>query len=140
MPETVRRLTTLAIRADAADLVFPTLECDDPYIHFERDARRSIVAVRHRREGDEMPPRGETDMGLFDLSHRAYSLLEQFAADATTGRATRERNFLPFIPWLAARGSVETFSGQELMETIGINTPEDLAAVEAHLRRRTAPS
>ena len=52
-----------------------------------------------------MPPVGESDMGLFSLSPRR--LLHRSAAfgrEATQAPRTHERNFLPFMPWLAARG------------------------------------
>ena len=81
-----------------------------------------------------MPDRGETDMGLFDLSLEAYvRQLPVFARNAATSGGTGERNFLPFIPWLAARASVATIVGTASIETVGINTPEELAAVEAYL-------
>ena len=130
---TVERLARHAM-ASAAALVFPTLRVDRPYIHFERDERGRIVGVRQRREGDRMPDRGEADMGLFDLSLDAYLRdLAAFAAVAAPSSVTGERNFLPFIPWLAERMVVETVPGVATIETVGINTLEELAAVEAHL-------
>ena len=52
-----------------------------------------------------MPPVGESDMGLFSLSPDAYfNLLPQFGREATQATSTRERNFLPFLPWLVQRG------------------------------------
>lgn len=131
---TVERLSRHAMSSGAAALVFPTLTVDHPYIHFDRDEGGRIVGVRQRREGDRMPDRGETDMGLFDLSLDAYLRdLSVFADDAQASSGTGERNFLPFIPWLAARTVVETIPGAAAIETVGINTPEELAAVEAHL-------
>jgi bifunctional UDP-N-acetylglucosamine pyrophosphorylase / glucosamine-1-phosphate N-acetyltransferase len=133
---TVQRLAECT-GGDAAALVFPTLEVERPYIHFDRDGRGQIVSVRQRREGDAMPDRGETDMGLFDLSANAYLReLPMFAQHAAAASATGERNFLPFIPWLAARAMVETFAGVDVMETVGINTPEELAAVESYLAQK----
>lgn len=131
---TVERLSRRAMASGAAALVFPTLEVDRPYIHFDRDEGGRIVGVRQRREGDRMPDRGETDMGLFDLSRDTYQRdLPVFANEAPASSGTGERNFLPFIPWLAARTVVETIPGAATIETVGINTPEELAAVEAHL-------
>jgi bifunctional UDP-N-acetylglucosamine pyrophosphorylase / glucosamine-1-phosphate N-acetyltransferase len=133
-PTTAARLAQRAAALDAPALVFPTLEVDRPYIHFDRDDRGQIVSVRQRREGDTMPDRGETDMGLFDLSADAYlRQLPVFAANAPAASGTGERNFLPFIPWLATSAAVETINGAAVMETVGINTPEELAAVEAYL-------
>jgi bifunctional UDP-N-acetylglucosamine pyrophosphorylase/glucosamine-1-phosphate N-acetyltransferase len=136
---TAERLWRQAMSPLAGPLVFPTLEVEQPYIHFDRDGTRRITGVRQRREGDRMPDRGETDMGLFDLSLDAYLRdLPVFAATAEASSGTGERNFLPFIPWLAARERVETIPGAAAIETIGINTPEELAAVEAHLALKEA--
>jgi hypothetical protein len=133
---TVHHLRARARASDAAALVFPTVEVDRPYIHFDRDSTGRIVAVRHRREGDRMPPRGESDVGLFDLSLDTYlDDLAAFAREAEHAASTRERNFLPFIPWLAAGRPVETIAAVSAIEAVGINTPEDLAAIEAHLTR-----
>ncbi len=90
-----------------------------------------------------MPDEGETDAGLFSLSREAYfDVLPRFA-DALSrtqeGAATRERNFLPFIPWLHARAEVRTFPCVSWIESVGVNTPEDAALVAGNLpstRRR----
>lgn len=131
---TIERLARRAMSPRAPALVFATLKVESPYIHFERDERGQIVSVRQRREGDSMPESGETDMGLFDLSLDAYLRdLPVFAKGARASSGTGERNFLPFIPWLAARAAVDTLQGMAPIETVGINTPDELAAVEAHL-------
>ncbi len=134
-PRTVERLA----EADAADplLALPTCTSADPYVHLSRDAGGRVVRILHRREGDAMPAAGESDAGLFSLSRDAYlGLLPEFAAAPAIGGTTGERNFLPFIPWAAARGAVITFSCTEAAEAIGVNTPDDLAVVERTLRRR----
>jgi bifunctional UDP-N-acetylglucosamine pyrophosphorylase/glucosamine-1-phosphate N-acetyltransferase len=131
---TIRRVYDRAMTADAPPLVLPTLIVDQPYIHFERDPSGRIVKVCQRREGDAMPERGETDMGLFDLSRGAYlDDLVEFSGQASSDAGTGERNFLPFIPWLAARARVETVGGVSRIETIGVNTPGELSTIEAHL-------
>ena len=53
-----------------------------------------------------------------------------------SGRVTGERNFLPFLPWIERVGRVTTFPCLDAEETIGVNTPADLAAIEAYLARR----
>lgn len=139
LPGTLVRLAAAEKAQPAPDLVFPTVPQDAPYIHFARDATGRIVGVLQRREHDDMPERGESDMGLFALSHKAYcTLLPQFALGATPGNGTAERNFLPFIPWLAVRGTVTTIACTDPREAVGINTPEELRAVEAWLRERPA--
>jgi bifunctional UDP-N-acetylglucosamine pyrophosphorylase/glucosamine-1-phosphate N-acetyltransferase len=115
-------------------LAFPTVENDQPYIHFERDGGGSIRAVRHRREGDTMPERGEGDIGLFAMTGSTYlQELPLYATQASLGAATGERNFLPFIPWLARSRTVATIPATAPMEAIGINTSEELERVARHL-------
>jgi bifunctional UDP-N-acetylglucosamine pyrophosphorylase/glucosamine-1-phosphate N-acetyltransferase len=133
-PKTIARLAGLTSRTDDA-LVMPTVRQQPPYIHLERDASGRIVRVLHRREGDIMPDVGESDMGLFALSSASYSdRLPQYARSVEIGRATGERNFLPFIPWLARTETVTTFPAESAMEAVGVNTPEELALVEQYLR------
>ena len=135
-PNTVAELARLSETHADASAIFPTSHQTPPYIHFDRDAGGHISAVRQRREGDEMPAEGEADMGLFSLSSTAYfDLLPQFGRDATEANATRERNFLPFLPWLTHHGhTVVTFPATSDMESIGVNTPDDRRRLETYLR------
>lgn len=139
-PRTVERLAERS--ADAAALaVLPTVMRRAPYVHLERDAGGRIVRVRHRREGDDLPDHGESEMGLFSLSRAAYlRWLPAFAADVGQGAHTGERNFLPFIPWLAERGRIETFPAVDEMESVGVNTPEERNLVERYLAGRARGS
>jgi hypothetical protein len=105
-----RRATGRASAAGTAPLVVPTVSRHAPYIHLERDPSGRIVRVRHRREGDVLSDPGESDMELFALSGEAYRhWLPAFANEVERDARTSERNFLPFIPWLAMRASVDTF-------------------------------
>lgn len=135
-PDTIATLTRMSEERFDVPLIFPTAQQTTPYIHLDRDARGDITAIRQRREGDAMPPVGESDMGLFSLSPGAYfHLLPQFGSEAMEATATRERNFLPFIPWLVRRGqTVLTFPSTNAMEAIGINTPDDRRRLEEYLR------
>ncbi|MGE5360887.1 MAG: NTP transferase domain-containing protein [Bacteroidales bacterium] len=134
-PRTVERLAEEDGR-DAA-LVFPTATVDDPYIHLARADDGRITRILQRREGDPMPARGESDMGLFSLRGDAYvERLTEFARGTAEASGTGERNFLPFISWLSARAPVATFPCTETIEARGVNTPDDLRLVEEHLRRR----
>jgi bifunctional N-acetylglucosamine-1-phosphate-uridyltransferase/glucosamine-1-phosphate-acetyltransferase GlmU-like protein len=137
MRETIDRLAAIASARPAPALALPTVRRPDPYIHLERDAAGRITRLLERREGDRMPAEGESDMGVFALSATAFNEdLEEYSRDVTPGRATGERNFVPFIPWIAARKAVVTFPCTDPMEALGINTPDDLARVEAWLRER----
>jgi CTP:molybdopterin cytidylyltransferase MocA len=136
-PRTVARLAHHGDESPAIALVMPTVVGRDPYIHLDRDRDGRICRVLHRREGDDMPARGESDMGLFALSAEAcFGMLPRYARDVVAGAGTGERNFLPFIPWVARRGEVITFPSEDPEEAIGVNTPEELQAVEAYLQRR----
>lgn len=133
-----KTIESLAARTSGspAALVMPTVSGADPYIHLERDATGRIVRVLHRREGDAMPAVGESDMGLFAMSAQAYrDWLPQYAGEVEIGHKTGERNFLPFIPWVSARATVETFPSHDPIEAVGINTPEELRRIEQYLAR-----
>ena len=136
-PETADRLARVMADAPAPDLALPTAIQPDPYIHFDRDERGRIHSVRQSREGDEMPLHGEGDSGLFALSRRAcLEWLPEFAQSASIGAMTGERNFLPFIPWVADRAEVSTFAVAHIMEATGINTPAELKRIEAFLHEQ----
>jgi bifunctional UDP-N-acetylglucosamine pyrophosphorylase/glucosamine-1-phosphate N-acetyltransferase len=131
---TVETLTSLELTHPGYAVIMPTVQQPSPYIHFDRDPAGRLAAVRHRREGDDMPDMGTSDAGLFSLSREAFERwLPEYAAAAEIGANTGERNFLPFIPWVATRASVRTFD-IAATEAQGINTPEDLASVESRLR------
>jgi bifunctional UDP-N-acetylglucosamine pyrophosphorylase/glucosamine-1-phosphate N-acetyltransferase len=136
--QTVERLAAELEREPAAALVFPTVRQEPPYIHFARRPDGRIAGVRQRREGDDMPAVGESDTGLFGLSLDTYlDRLGEFDRLGGSGDGTNERNFLPFIPWLAARATVTTFQVPDVREAIGVNTPDDLRVLEAYLGGRS---
>lgn len=137
MPATLERLAAATAAQPVPAMVVATVRRDDPYIHFERGEDGRITRVLQRREGDGMPDRGESDMGLFALSRAAFlQALPTYAREVSIGHETRERNFLPFIPWLAARADVVTIPCTDAREAIGVNTPEELRAAETWLSTR----
>jgi hypothetical protein len=134
---TVDRLALEMARDPAAALAFPTVPQSPPYIHFARDDQGTIVRVLQHREGDEMPAHGESDAGLFALRLDTFlGRLVDYDRETPASSGTRERNFLPFIPWLAARALVRTFPAVSQEEAIGVNTPDDIRALEAYLGGR----
>ncbi len=136
-PDTIRRLVETTSRHPRAAAVLPTVRRESPYIHLQRDVSGRIEKVLHRREGDAMPPIGESDMGLFALPGGSFgTLLPAYAADVSIGAATGERNFLPFLAWAARRHDVVTFPSVDDMEAVGVNTPADLRRVEDYLQKR----
>jgi bifunctional N-acetylglucosamine-1-phosphate-uridyltransferase/glucosamine-1-phosphate-acetyltransferase GlmU-like protein len=136
-PDTIGRLAGAMADHAGAALVMPTVTRPEPYIHLQRDASGRITRVLHRREGDAMPPVGESDMGLFALHYNCYdTLLPGYAEEVSIGAATGERNFLPFIAWVNGAHEVVTFPAIDAMEAVGVNTPEELRVVEAYLATR----
>jgi len=135
-PATIAALTRMSAEHPSAHVILPTVTQSEPYIHFVRDARGRISAVKQRREGDVMPQTGESDMGLFSLSRDAYFVaLPEYGREAGMAESTRERNFLPFFPWLTHHGhSVLTFAANNQLEAVGVNTPDDRRRLEAYLR------
>ena len=123
----------------SAVLTLPTLMVADPYIDVERDELGRIVRVRQRREGEIERVVGESDCGLFCFStKRLFSELAaaKHRSDAV-GHETGELNLLQVIPSFETHsGAVGTVRIDDLSQTIGINTVEDLALAEATLRRR----
>jgi HAD superfamily hydrolase (TIGR01509 family) len=125
------------------DATCPTVLREHPYIHFERDAKGRVSSVRQAREGDAMPPSGESDTGFFCF--RTAALKQHLSALRTSGEGrgtvTGEFNLLPVLPWIAQHGKLVTPRIMSLEETMGINSATDAAAVEPFLlssdRRRS---
>jgi bifunctional N-acetylglucosamine-1-phosphate-uridyltransferase/glucosamine-1-phosphate-acetyltransferase GlmU-like protein len=136
--ETIALLQRFSSESPESDVVMPTARQEEPYIHLERDGEGRIVAIRHRREGDSMPAVGESDIGLFSLSAEAYfGWLPRFGLEAVQSSSTRERNFLPFLPWMVRKGHrVATFPCTHELEALGVNTPDDRRRVERYLAER----
>ncbi|HSR07520.1 MAG TPA: HAD-IA family hydrolase [Bryobacteraceae bacterium] len=113
----------------------PTVLRANPYIHFDRDEAGRLVGLKQAREGDAMPETGESDTGFFCFDTVALRrLLDRLRSESGgIGTATREFNLLPVIPLAAQREVVLTPRVMRLEETVGINTREDAAAVEAFL-------
>lgn len=131
-PDTVQRMKSLEGRDPDADVIMPTARSANPYTHLEMDDTGRVTAFLQSREGDAMPAEGESDAGFFSLSRRAYlEDLRWFAGETAAGSGTAERNFVPFI----VGRRVVTFPVAPI-EATGVNTPEELARVEAELRPR----
>ena len=139
LPATLERLAEVMASAPPPAAALPLVMRHDPYIHFDRDSSGRLSAVRQRREGDTMPAQGEGDIGVFALSREAFEKrLPEYAESVPPGRGTGERNFVPFVPWLAQRADVATFPCTDAREAIGVNTPEELRLMEDWMVSRTA--
>lgn len=131
---TVGKLLRLSDEHPETALIFPTISRKKPYIHFVRNEQNRIVDVLHLREGSNLPEIGESDLGLFCLSLQGYlDMLTTFSRTQRTGKLTNEKIFLTFIPWLNNVSEILTFSGKNEIESLGINTKDDLNLIEAYL-------
>ena len=136
LPETIASIAASCDSSPEAAVVMPTIERTSPYVHLERDPDGRIQHILHAREGDDMPERGESDMGLFRLSAHAYrELLPEFSNHVVEATETGERNFLPFLAWLRGRAVTRSVAGHDDMEAQGVNTPEDRQRIEEHWAR-----
>jgi bifunctional UDP-N-acetylglucosamine pyrophosphorylase/glucosamine-1-phosphate N-acetyltransferase len=136
-PASLEAILRLHQGSFAPDLTIPTVFRPEPYIHFERDQDGSISALKQAREGDAMPPTGESDTGLFCFRTSVLrSLLAKLRTQpAAQGRATAEFNLLPVIPFAARNGfRVLTPHLMAVEETVGINAPSDAVRIEPFLR------
>jgi bifunctional N-acetylglucosamine-1-phosphate-uridyltransferase/glucosamine-1-phosphate-acetyltransferase GlmU-like protein len=137
LPSTIARLASAMDGPPAPALALPTVNTAMPYTHFARDGAGRIVRFLQRREGDAMPATGESDVGVFAMRREIFeSDLHLYAEQVPRGTATGERNFVPFVAWLAARQRVVTVPCGDPREAIGVNTPDDLEQVAAWLRER----
>jgi beta-phosphoglucomutase len=119
------------------DLTCPTVLRAKPYIHFDRNTSGEISGLRQAREGDQMPPHGESDTGFFCFkTARLRELLKTIRSSShSSGNRTGEFNLLPVIPVAAREGVVLTPRLMRIEETQGINASEDAIAVAEFLRR-----
>jgi len=141
LAETLQRLADAEITAPLPALTLPTAMSANPYTHFERDANGRMLRLLQRRENDRMPASGESDIGLFALRRETFEIdLQTYARDVAAGSGTGERNFVPFVPWLARTKEVRTIPSTDPMERVGINTPQELEQVSAWLRTRKPAS
>lgn len=113
--------------------VCPTVLRDDPYIHFERDGMGKITRVLQKREGDIMPPNGESDSGVFFFEANALrrELGRMLIEDRARGNQTGEQNFLPVLVELdAVPGQLVTARIISEEESVGVNSQEDVQYLE----------
>ena len=120
-------------------MTLPLVRGARPYVDYRFEGRR-LAEVLQTREGDATRPRGWSDVGLFALSNAGLdgAWARFVATGGATGARTGERNFLPFLGWLAREEgfAVRRLRVSDPAEARGLNTPEDLAWFRAALAAR----
>ena len=109
-----------------------------PYVEYVFDGPR-LTKVLQTREGDTTTPNGFSDVGTFLLATQGLKpAWEDYLKTAPRGSGTGEINFLPFLPFLSARGwTITPLEVADATEARGINTKDDLAFFQS-LYNKTA--
>ncbi len=109
-------------------LVLPVTRMAEPYVEYVFDGPR-LAKVFQTREGDATRPGGFSDVGTFLLGTAGLDAAwRDYLSDAPAGVGTGEINFLPFLPFLSARGwTVTPVEVADQTEARGINSQKDLA-------------
>ena len=90
-------LERLAAVESGTDVALPTVFRYEPYISFGRNSHGAIERVLQRREGDVMPARGESDMGVFSLSPRRRVRLARRIRTHDRSRGRHRRAEFPAV-------------------------------------------
>lgn len=136
---TVSACATLHESRPEAVLTLPTVMKDHPYVTIERDSRGRLMQVVQSREIATTATRGESDCGLFMFSRdRLFrTLREAKAQDQGLGATTGEFDLVKLLPLFEqGPGSVLTVRINDESESLGLNTPEEAAAIERLLEVR----
>ena len=116
-----------ALPAPDRHAVLPVTRMATPYVEYVFDGPR-LTKVLQTREGDVTTPNGYSDVGAFLLGTGGLKTQwDAYLAQAPRGAATSEINFLPFLPFLSAKGwTVTPVEVADATEARGINTKDDL--------------
>jgi len=108
--------------------VLPVTRVAQPYVEYVFEGQR-LTKVLQTREGDATTPNGFSDVGTFLLGTDGLKAVwEDYLGHAPRGAGTGEINFLPFLPFLSAKGwTITPVEVADETEGRGINTQEDLA-------------
>lgn len=140
--ETIQKALKLHHTMHSPHLTFPVVQVPDPYIHYEiNPSKKKILSVQMRREADQMPEIGVSDVGIFVLSVRGLSDgWKKFQQENVTGNETKELNFPSFFAFLSTQLNwpVLSFEIKDPNQCRGINTKEDLNFVREFYSHRKA--
>jgi bifunctional N-acetylglucosamine-1-phosphate-uridyltransferase/glucosamine-1-phosphate-acetyltransferase GlmU-like protein len=111
----------------------PIVRKKNPYISFDISPQGKIRGILQAREGSRMPDIGIGDCGIFSFQtdYLQESLKKQ---RVTFGEKTGEWNFLPILPVIDSLQDIDSFYVGNETEALGLNTFEDLIALEKFIR------
>lgn len=114
---------------DKDALVVPIAQVADPYVWLHISGSR-IMHVGRRRDGDTAPAVGLSDVGLFGLGQR---VVERFLLHSHIGGQGREADFVYDLPLLSTDPTKLHLPTMSSINTLGINTLDDLVRAESVL-------
>ena len=125
--QTLRRALA-ALVLPRAQAVLPVTRMSRPYVEYCFEGAK-LTDVLQTREGDNTAPGGFSDVGTFLLrTDGLRQAWNDYLAQTPRGSTTGEINFLPFLPFLSARGWTMTpLEVADATEARGINTKDDLS-------------
>jgi bifunctional UDP-N-acetylglucosamine pyrophosphorylase/glucosamine-1-phosphate N-acetyltransferase len=122
-------LTKMSHAVSRAYFTVPLVDIENPYVHYEITHGNELNRVLQSREGDQLPKKGRSDVGVFALKTRNLEKhwMSYRIYCNSIGASTGELNFLPFFSYLSQAGELGNFPQvKNRLETRGINTREDL--------------
>ena len=117
-----------ALAHDSSGLVLPLADVETPYVWYTVDG--DLVTVGRRRDGDQSPLRGKSDVGTFGFrvdQMRPYLDLVQSNGEA------REGDFVYAIPLVARRHGLDIVDVGDAAETLAVNDPSDLERARSYI-------
>ena len=139
--DTLLRCKDAHLAATGDRCTLPLVSLAAPYVEYRFLPSGGLASVLQSREGDRCMPGGLGDVGVFLLSTAGLETAwSDFLDDALQGAVTGEVNFLPFLPFLSARGwRFQPVIVDDANEARGINTPDDLAFFRSIYAAATGP-
>ena len=124
-----------AFRANLSATV-PTVNRRDPYVALDRDRLGGLYKVRESRKGHPIPPVGESDCGMFVCRPTALRRALERASEGASSSEEEplELDFLPCLMEMQNEAPVLCARIGTHFESVGINTPGDLEAVNHYYR------
>lgn len=115
----------------------PLTYVKDPYVEYVINENK-ILNILEKREGDRTASAGYSDLGVFTF--KTNSLLttwQAYGAVSGLGKKTKEINFLPFLSHLSKIGwNLKILDIADSIQSLGINTSDDISRAEKHLNQR----